>query len=191
MSSEIIQIPSVLLTERAFESAQDEGILNIQPNRDHMLAIGQITDTGDVYVPDITILRQHNLINWDALYSSAPADYRYFPATELNVQERGKVYVSAGGLRQHMLNSDSRKIMELTVKDWGALGEAFASVIEDSKMIGQSQEGNHPKAYLDHAVSALGWLTSNLFNAPELASPQTQRIKNAAGLHPYIITRRT
>lgn len=184
MSGEIMQVPSVLLTERAFKSAQDEGIVTIQPNRDHMLAISQITDTGDVYVPDITILRQHNQTNWDMLYRNAPTDYRYTSSAQLGVHEHNLPYVSAGGLRDHMIRAEGKKILELTVRDWDALGAAFADAVEQSKTIGAS----NLEQIADYVAGGLG-LVGRLFDVPKLMSPHEKRVRQVANLHPYIITR--
>lgn len=181
---EIIQVPSVVLTERAFEWARSEGILDVQPNHDLMLAIGQITNTGTEYLPDITVLRHHvPLGQWDVNYDSAPPELPYIPSRELSVTERGLQFVSAGNLRRH-IHDTGKTLLQLTVQDWDKLGEALAEEIEMSKTRGKE----HPKQGSDLIVGALGEAASRLFGNKPI-TPRQKRIDQAGSLQPYTIKR--
>lgn len=181
---EIIQVPSVVLTERAFEWARSEGILDVQPNHDLMLAIGQITETGTDYLPDITVLRLHTPVEWDVSYQSAKPEQRYIPSRELSVTERGLQFVSARNLREHVQQA-GKTLLELTVQDWDKLGEALTEKIEMAK----TRTKEHPAQGSDLIIGALGGVAGKLFGG----KPLTQRQRNigqGATLKPYTITRR-
>lgn len=183
MSGELMKVPSVLLTERAFEQAQDAGIVGIEPNRDHMMAIGQITETGDTYIPDITIMRAYGASRneWDVNYKDADPSLRYFPATELGVLEREKQYVSAGGLRVHSHDA-GKKILELTVKDWDVLGETLVDAIHNTT-------GHSGKNIGDLVFTPLAKLLERSQNLPKIPTPRMRHMEQARNLQPYIIKR--
>lgn len=183
--SELIHVPFVVLTERAFNHAQSKGILDIQPDRDQMLAVGQLTETGADYLPDITVLRDYSLTNFDVSYKNAPVDYQYLPSSELAVQERGQQTISAGGLRQHTAET-AKKLIELSVSNWDRLGEEFVKGIEESKTL---EKGN-PGQVVDRAANAFGWLLSGLLRDPQINSASNQHVLQGRNLQPYAITRK-
>lgn len=182
--AELIQLPPVVLTERAFANAQAADIIGIQPDRDAMVAIGQATETGTDWLPDMTIIREHHTLRWDVLFKDAAPATPYLPASELTVTERRLQGVTAGGLREHIRTS-GKKLVELTVRDWGALGAALAEAIEEART---GSKG--PGEVSDRVVDALGWFVSEVTRQPFLASPSQKRIRAARGIQPYTITRR-
>lgn len=186
MSGELMKVPTVLLTESAFKQAHGAGITGIEPNRDHMMAIGMITETGDTFVPDITIMRAYGATRseWDVNYKDADPSHRYFPATELSVLEREKQYVSAGGLRVHS-HEASKKILELTVKDWDALGEAYTEAIYNTK----GHDGSNPLDLVSTPVAKAANLIGRALNLREIQTPRMRHMEQAKNLQPYIIKR--
>lgn len=185
---EITQVPDVVLSQRAFESAQEAGITGIVANRDTMLAIGQITQTGTKYVPDLTVMRKFswNSAEWEKELTEAAAATRYFPPSELTVVERDKQFVTAGSLRSYQ-QAGGKTILNLAVKDWDQLGDALAETIEQAEKFGQPRSFG---GFLRHAVDAVGGISEMVTRKPGV-SPMGMHRCQAAGLQPYHLTRRS
>src|SRR5205823_4123063 len=94
--AEVMPIPSVVLTPQAFGKAREANITAIEPDYDAMRAIGEVTATGDDWLPDVTVIREHRPlgqsdINFDTAHPMTP----YFLASELGVRERPLQVVTA------------------------------------------------------------------------------------------------
>ncbi|HEV7453977.1 MAG TPA: hypothetical protein VGO07_01835 [Candidatus Saccharimonadales bacterium] len=182
--AEITPALSVVLTPQAFGKAQEANITAIEPDYDAMRAIGEVTATGQDWLPDITVIREHRpLGQHDINFNTARPTAPYFLASELAVRERSLQVVTASGLRRH-LGDTGKKLVELTVRDWDGLGEILAEAILNTRMSGNGQE-----QVLDRVTDALSWFVSQVIHEPMLESPNRRKIQAARGIRPYTITR--
>jgi hypothetical protein len=189
MGSELIQAPQVVLSERAFEHAQNAGIAGIAHNLDGMLTVCQITEMGSEYIPDLTIIRdgKGSVFNWDKTYKNAPDTFPYAPSYELDKAERS-TSVSAGNLRAHQLQT-GKTILELTVKDWDGLGEELAGELAWQMKEAQNLAASKPEQGAGLAQDATAWF-GRIFNAPTMSNRDRAVAAARAGAQPYTVSLR-
>jgi len=178
---DLIQVPSVVLTQRAFMSAHEAGITDIAPNPEVLQAIGEITQTAMQFAPDITVMRAFGRTPaaWEKEHTDVPDRFRYFPASELAATERGLQIVSAGNIGRPTTET-GKTVLNLAVKDWDHLGDALAETIEEAKTQGKSFLDQGPELVINAILGIGGDVGS---------SPAQMRRKRAAELQPYYLTR--
>lgn len=188
------QVPSVVLTNRAFAEARRVGLQAIHPDIDQMQHIIRVADADDKYVPWVTIFRGE----WEKNLSELPGNTPYYPASELSIAERAPQHLTARDVGRHTVG---RYMVELTLKrkEWemlgknttralGMLGSLFALGIERSKRerrIHESPITGTAEDALKSAADSFAWITRNVH--PALDTPENRRIVAAAQFHPYRI----
>lgn len=190
MSGELTQVPPVVLSERAFDWAQREGIIDIQPDAEQMHAAGNLTQTGDTYLPDVTVLRDGSTFrkqDWDIslLEGTALNGALYAPSSQLAIPKAEVQTVTAAGLRSYA--STGKKLVELTVLDWDGLGERLVRAIEERK----SETGGASEGFirLSNAVGEVATGIGRLLGRGPASGRET-RIAKARTLRPYTVTSR-
>jgi len=185
----VLEFPKVALTGRAFDFARSEGITGIEPDIEVMLRIGELAGTGELYIPDLTILRAHAMRQHDQNIHTAPDTYNYLPASELGRPIGEEVQsISARELRRGAPGRPQEKRLELTVNLWADLGRIYVTQVVQARTIAK---GGGLEQGFDYAANAVS-LALRAFSLGEVYESTGDRvIREAASLKPYILHRRT
>jgi len=179
------QFPMVVLSERAFDLAQENNVLNIVPNLREMEAVRTLTEVD--LIPDVTVIREfkkgfmHPILS-EPETKNAPNDYPFFPVAKL-VQPETKP-VTAAELRRYV--AAGKRLIDLTVEgDFTDLDESYARNVEYSR--GRGLFGGIGAENATDFMRGLRALSGGKIKAQ---SPREQRIAAAAQHKPYTVTYR-